>query len=113
LKIKLILGVILSVFYLSTAPSIPHATVQAKLAQVPSYAKWGRLAIKETQKKYPMAQITDYQHVYRETKKNGTTIEHFKLWLKEPNREFGVNIMITFDTKTEEVKKIVLLETQS
>jgi hypothetical protein len=80
---------------------------------VPNYAKWGVLAMKETKKRYPMADIKDYQHVWREDKKNGTTIERFKLWLKQDNKEFGVYITFTFDSKTEELKDILFVETPS
>ena len=85
--------------------------VSAAIKPVPDYAKWGRLAMKETQKKYPVAQIKDYQHVWREDKKDGTTIERFKLWVNDRGKEFGVHITITFDTKTEEVKNIQMFET--
>ncbi|WP_078545720.1 DUF3889 domain-containing protein [Litchfieldia alkalitelluris] len=82
-------------------------------AAPPKYAKWGRLAMQETQKRYPMADIKDYQHVWREDKKDGTTIERFKLWLKQGDREFGVYITFTFDTKTEELKDTLFVETLS
>lgn len=76
----------------------------------PEYAKWGQLAMKETKNRYPTASIIDYLHLGRETK-NGLTIERFKLWLKQNNKEFGVFITISFDSKTEVVKNISFIET--
>lgn len=78
---------------------------------VPDYAKWGVLAMQQTRSKYPMAQIIDYLHVGREDMKNGTSTERFKLWLRQGNKEFGVFVTITFDTKTEEVKNVLFIET--
>ncbi|MEH7238469.1 YqzG/YhdC family protein [Bacillus sp. JJ1562] len=77
---------------------------------VPEYAKWGKLAMEETKKRYPSAQILDYLHVGR-YKKNGMYVERFKLWLKQNNREFGVFINITFEPDTERVKNITVVET--
>ncbi|WP_373604830.1 YqzG/YhdC family protein [Fredinandcohnia onubensis] len=77
---------------------------------VPEYAKWGKLAMEETQKRYPSAQIVDYLHVGRH-KKNGMYVERFKLWLKQENREFGVLVNITFEPETERVKNITVVET--
>ncbi|WP_026021879.1 YqzG/YhdC family protein [Bacillus timonensis] len=77
----------------------------------PEYAKWGRLAMEETKKRYPSAQIVDYLHVGR-YKKNGMHIERFKLWLKQDKREFGVFVNITFEPETERVKNITVVETE-
>ncbi|TRM10887.1 DUF3889 domain-containing protein [Lentibacillus cibarius] len=77
---------------------------------IPSYAKWGRLAMKETQAKYPNAVIVDYLHRGREHK-DDTAVEKFKLWLRENEKEFGVFIDIKFNTKTEEVVDISFRET--
>ncbi|KPH72129.1 MULTISPECIES: YqzG/YhdC family protein [Bacillaceae] len=76
--------------------------IQAQEEAIPSYAKWGRMAMKETSKKYPNAQIIDYLHVGKKTK-GDNAVEQFKLWLKESNREFGVLIDIEFHPDTDEV----------
>lgn len=57
-------------------PTIAHAQ-----QEIPAYAKWGRLAMQETQSKYPHASIIDYLHEGSEVKAD-STIEKFKLWLK-------------------------------
>lgn len=87
-----------------------NTVVAATRKPIPEYAKWGRLAMKETQSKYPQAQIIDYLHMGRELN-NGTTTERFKLWLRQEKKEFGALVTITFDTKTEEVKQILINET--
>ena len=75
------------------------------------YAKWGRLAMKETKLQYPDAAIIDYLHVGRE-EKNGSQTETFKLWLRKENgEEFGVYTVIEFHTKTEQVINITFTET--
>ncbi len=77
----------------------------------PEYAKWGRLAMIETHKRYPNADIIDYLHIGREQISPTIAEERFKLWLRENQREFGVFVNIQFDTNTEEVKKITFRET--
>ena len=77
----------------------------------PEYAKWGRLAMTETQKRYPNAEIIDYLHIGRRQISPTIAEERFKLWLRESSREFGVFVYIQFNTNTEEVKKITFQET--
>jgi hypothetical protein len=77
---------------------------------VPSYAKWGTLAMKKTKEKYPNAQIIDYLHIGRISGTASST-EKFKLWLKEDNREFGVFVNIEFENRTEKVLGITFRET--
>jgi hypothetical protein len=78
---------------------------------VPSYAKWGQLAVKETKSRYPNAKVIDYLHIGKETKSETTTLEKFKLWLKEDKREFGVFIDIEYNTETDELINISFEET--
>ncbi|MGB2993786.1 MAG: DUF3889 domain-containing protein [Paenisporosarcina sp.] len=90
---------------LTHIPAIAHTQ-----QEIPAYAKWGKLAIKETQSKYPNADIIDYLHEGKESKAN-TTIEKFKLWLKDGDKEFGVFVRIEYNTETEKVITIDLEET--
>jgi len=86
-------------------PTIAHAQ-----EEIPAYAKWGKLAIKETQSKYPNANIIDYLHEGSES--NGdSTIQKFKLWLKDGDNEFGVVVRIEYTTETEKVVTIEFEET--
>lgn len=64
---------------------------------IPSYAKWGNIAVKETIKKYPEASVVDYLHIGREDKCNRVAVEKFKLWLRSSEREFGVFVDVEFD----------------
>lgn len=75
------------------------------------YEKWGQLAVQKTKEKYPNAQIKDYKHVGRVQGIN-TTLEKFKLWLKEGEREFGVLVHIEFDKQTERVIDISFKEVE-
>jgi hypothetical protein len=72
---------------------------------IPPYAKWGKLAMQKTKEKYPNAAILDYLHIGRN---DGTksSIEKFKLWLKENDKEFGVLVDIEFEKETERIIKI-------
>jgi hypothetical protein len=105
-KIFIVLGVLIAV---NAAPT--HvSTIALAQQEVPAYAKWGRLAIKETQSKYPNANIIDYLHEGSESKED-STIEKFKLWLKDGDNEFGVFVRIEYTTETEKVVNIELKET--
>jgi hypothetical protein len=99
---------------LSAAPSlIVHAHPQQLPSDQspPAYAKWGKMAVLETQKRYRNAKVVDYKHVGRKMVSTTVAQETFKLWLKAPNREFGVIVRITFDTTTERVRTIDFQET--
>lgn len=76
----------------------------------PAYAKWGQIAMQKTKERYPKASIIDYLHVGKDTGEH-TSIEKFKLWLREDSREFGVYIDITFENSTEKVINIKFTET--
>lgn len=105
-KIFIALGTFMTMSSASThTPTITHAQ-----QDLPAYAKWGRLAIKEAQLKYPTANIIDYLHEGSESKKD-STIEKFKLWLKDGDNEFGVFVRIEYTTETEEVVNIEFQET--
>lgn len=78
----------------------------------PAYAKWGQMAIKEVKAKYPSAKIIDYLHEGKEVH-GASTIEKFKLWLKQPDKEFGVYVRISYQSATQKVEKIELQESTS
>ena len=106
LKTFIALGISISAHATPTnIPSIAHPQ-----QEIPAYAKWGMLAMKETQAKYPHAKIIDYLHEGSESKEN-STIEKFKLWLKDGDNEFGVFVRIEYITATEEVVNIEFQET--
>jgi hypothetical protein len=82
----------------------------SSLAAQPPYAKWGRIAVQETMKKYPRAQIVDYLHVGRKNKTATTSEETFKLLLQEGNRRWAVFVRIEFQNATEQVVAIRISE---
>ncbi len=79
-------------------------------AAVPSYAKWGRLAMQETAKAYEGASIVDYKYEGRSESGQGLAEEKFRLWLKQDGREFGVRVTITVDTATDRSRGVRLDE---
>ena len=105
-NLLVVLGVVITInSALTHIPSIAHTQ-----EEIPAYAKWGRLAVKEVQSKYPDATVIDYLHEGSETK-GDTTIEKFKLWLKDSDKEFGVFVHITYTTETEEIVNVEFRET--
>jgi hypothetical protein len=85
-------------------------TAVAQQKPIPPYAKWGTLAMKKTQERYPQAKIIDYLHIGRVTGSQSTT-EKFKLWLKGDKGEFGVFVDIEFNPATNQVINITFRET--
>ncbi|TQR20663.1 DUF3889 domain-containing protein [Psychrobacillus vulpis] len=100
----------LGIFTIVNTIATYNPTIVHSQQQIPAYAKWGQLAVKETQLKYPNAKIIDYLHEGSESKED-STIEKFKLWLKEGDNEFGVFVRIEYTTETEELVNIEFLET--
>ncbi|SEN35638.1 DUF3889 domain-containing protein [Paenibacillus sp. OV219] len=88
---------VLAVFMFSTA------AVQASAE--PAYAKWGRLAMKETAQRYH-ADIIDYKHVGRNVEDGGLMTETFRLQLRKGAREFEVTVRIWFEQQSERVVRI-------
>ncbi|WP_163102685.1 YqzG/YhdC family protein [Peribacillus alkalitolerans] len=109
---KLFIGIFVSLCIWSSGvyPLKLNNVAIAHQKPIPSYAKWGVLAMKKTQERYPKAQIFDYLHIGRTTT-GKSSFERFKLLLKQNNKEFGVIITIEFDTKTEKIIKITFIET--
>ena len=100
---------VLSVVFLTTYCNtyIDSSIVHAQ----PPYAKWGKLAVEKTKEKYPNAQIIDYLHIDRKPKTVNITVEKFKLWLRENEKEYGVFVNVEFETKTEKFLKITFQKT--
>jgi hypothetical protein len=98
-------------FFLGSGISLTSNNIaHAQQKPIPPYAKWGTLALQKTQEKYPNAKIIDYLHIGRTTGPQ-SSIEKFKLWLEENNKEFGVFINIEFNNETEKVLKVTFEET--
>lgn len=105
-KLLIAISTFMTVHIVPTYAPIAPDTLQA----APSYAKWGRLAMKEVHVKYPNADIIDYLHE-GSASQGDLTIEKFKLWLKEEDKEFGVFVTIKYTTATENVTSVEFQET--
>lgn len=75
----------------------------------PDYAKWGRIAMQETAKRY-RADIVDYKHLGRTTDRPGVVSESFKLLLNSGTRRFGVKVQIWFEKDSERIVQIQFTE---
>ena len=102
--------IVLGTFIIVNSSPTHIPTISNIQEAVPAYAKWGKLAIKETHAKYPSAKVIDYLHEGSESKRD-TTIEKFKLWLKDGDKEFGVFVRIQYTTETEKVIAVEFQET--
>jgi Protein of unknown function (DUF3889) len=96
-----------TVFIPISTDSIVHAE-----RPTPPYAKWGKIAVEKTKEKYPDAQVVDYLHVGREDK-GSNSVEKFKLWLKGPDKEFGVFVDVEYNEASEQLIKISYKEVAS
>lgn len=87
---------------LTNAPTIAVAA--------PEYAKWGKIALEETQKRYN-AQIVDYEHIGRSHISDLKSEEAFKFWIRKKNgKEFGVYVTIQFERASEKISSIKFSE---
>ncbi|UVI32582.1 YqzG/YhdC family protein [Paenibacillus spongiae] len=75
----------------------------------PDYAKWGRIAMQETAKRY-RADIVDYKHLGRKTDRPGIVSESFKLILNSGTRQFGIKVQIWFEQESERITQIQFTE---
>ncbi|MBP2002502.1 hypothetical protein J2Z69_003588 [Paenibacillus shirakamiensis] len=104
-------GLVLMTAFMALALGLAEPT-QTYAGTDPSYAKWGTIAVKETQKKYN-ADITDYLHVGRKPIKGDVVEEQFKLIVrKKSEQEFGVFVHVQFDEKSGELLGIRYEKTQ-
>lgn len=103
---KIILFTLLFIFFQGV---IVGQTIAEK--ETPAYAKWGTIAVTETIKKYPFADVVDYLHIGREDQDDTIAVEKFKLWLRHGEKEFGVFVDVKFDKRTNQFKEISFKET--
>jgi len=100
----------LGIFLVLFAVFINTPTISYAQQGMPAHAQWGKVAIEETHAKYPHAKILDYLHEGSEVIED-STIEKFKLWLKQNDKEFGIHVRIKYVTNTNKVVKIEFQET--
>ncbi|WP_338544033.1 DUF3889 domain-containing protein [Paenibacillus tundrae] len=79
-------------------------------ATIPDYAKWGIIAVKETQTKYNV-DIVDYKHIGRTSLTANQSREQFKLWVRaKDGREFAVYVNVDFNPSTQQLKNVQFTE---
>ena len=108
MKTFMIVGTLAIISVIGISTYSPTSQTQTQV-EIPGYAKWSQIAIKETKLKYPNADIIDYLHEGSESNADSTT-EKFKLWLKDSNREFGVFVRVKYMKETEEIVFIKFYE---
>jgi hypothetical protein len=109
LKIIRVLLVVGCMIFAVNAAGGDSAILHAQ-QEIPSYAKWGSLAVRKTKERYPDAAIVDYLHIGKESGTKRST-EKFKLWLKRGGKEFGVFVDIEFETDNEKLIDVKFRET--
>ncbi|RAW14411.1 MULTISPECIES: DUF3889 domain-containing protein [Paenibacillus] len=77
---------------------------------IPDYAKWGIIAVKETQTKYNV-DILDYKHIGRTSLTADQSREQFKLWVRNKDgKQFAVFVNVDFNPSTQQLKKVQFME---
>ncbi|SHE09714.1 Uncharacterised protein [Chlamydia abortus] len=76
---------------------------------VPEYAKWGNLAMREASKKG--YQILDYKYVGKQKINPTVTEQIFKFWVKKAGKPMGLYVSLRYETATERVLNIDYRET--
>ncbi len=77
---------------------------------ISTYYKWGQIAIQKTKEQYPQAKIIDYFHIGK-VSITDYSIEKFRFWIKDSNKEFGVYVDLKIDNTTGELIGIKFKET--
>ncbi|MGQ8873986.1 DUF3889 domain-containing protein [Paenibacillus sp. TSA_86.1] len=84
-------------------------TVSAS-SSIPDYAKWGIIAVKETQTKYNV-DILDYKHIGRSSLTANQSREQFKLWVRaKDGKQFAVYVNVDFNPNTQQLKTVQFSE---
>lgn len=78
----------------------------------PAYAKWGRVAVEQTSKKY-QAEIVDYRYDGRRVISSSEAEERFKLIVRKSGREFGVQVAVRVNSRSNELIQVNYQETDA
>lgn len=68
------------------------------------YGPWGMVGMERAKRRYPNAEIVDYQHIGRQA------AETFRYELQQNGRQWTVHAVVTFDPQTNQVVSVELLE---
>ncbi|ANE48938.1 hypothetical protein SY83_14620 [Paenibacillus swuensis] len=95
-----------------TGANVAPIHTNAVQGQPPAYAKWGLIAVKETQKAYKNAPITDYLFI-GQTKLSASRVqERFKLIVRKQTGLIGVFVTITHEVPSDRIISVELSETK-
>ncbi|MGG4490067.1 DUF3889 domain-containing protein [Metabacillus idriensis] len=97
---------LLLLFIYGLTPSLVSISSDVSAAQ---HTDWKNVAVNETKKRYPLSQVLFAQKIWDNTKKN-QTVKQYKVTVREGMKDIGVFVTISYDAKTEKVKKIQVLE---
>ncbi|RZT21210.1 DUF3889 domain-containing protein [Fictibacillus sp. BK138] len=61
------------------------------------YAKWGKMALEETKKKYPESRVSDYQYDTRRIAPDGTITDYFDFTVFQKNKKHLVKVGVMHD----------------
>jgi Protein of unknown function (DUF3889) len=61
------------------------------------YAKWGKMALEETKKKYPNSRVSDYQYDTRRVAPDGTITDYFDFTVYQDNTKRLVKVGVMHD----------------
>ncbi|MGC4377363.1 DUF3889 domain-containing protein [Fictibacillus sp. Mic-4] len=74
------------------------------------YAKWGKLALQETKKKYPNSKVSDYRYDTRRINPDGTVIDFFNFIVTENAVTKDVRVSVMHDPDTDRLISITFEE---
>ncbi|MGA4721827.1 DUF3889 domain-containing protein [Fictibacillus nanhaiensis] len=61
------------------------------------YAKWGKMALAETRKKYPNSRVSDYQYDTRNISPDGTISDYFDFTVYQQDKKHLVKVGVMHD----------------
>jgi len=81
-------------------------------AQIPDYAKYGKIATAVVKEDYPNQKVVEYQYMGREKKSETEVTDTFRFEIEEDSKKVFVNVLITHDLKNNKTLSIVVKEVQ-
>lgn len=88
--------IIFSLLVMFVLPSHAHG-------EAPSYAKWGKIAIEQTTKKYPNQQVTDYRYDGKVFISNVREQYDFEFTLKKDGQSREIRVYVLVNPQTDEL----------
>ncbi|WP_273849913.1 DUF3889 domain-containing protein [Guptibacillus spartinae] len=71
--------------------------------EAPSYAKWGKIAIEQTTKKYPNQQVTDYRYDGKVFISNVREQYDFEFTLKQNGQSREIRVYVLVNPQSDEL----------